>query len=100
MVKTRCLLALAAILLSAPRVLAGPLDDAHVGDIGFSGPTTGDLTAVYWNPAALGLLQGPQIMIGGALQMTSVSVARTSIDSATGANPGATTFPTASGGAG
>jgi long-subunit fatty acid transport protein len=98
-VKTRCLLALAAILLSAPRVLAGPLDDAHVGDIGFSGPTTGDLTAVYWNPAALGLLQGPQIMIGGALQMTSVSVARTSIDSATGANPGATTFPTASGGA-
>lgn len=83
----------------ASRALAGPLDDAHVGDTGFSGPTTGDLTAVYWNPAALGLLQGPQIMIGGALQMTSVSVARTSIDPATGASPGTTTFPTASGGA-
>ena len=98
-VKTLCLLALAAIVPFSFPVLAGPLDDAHVGDTGFAGPTTGDLSAVYWNPAALGLLQGPQIMIGGALQMTSVSVARTSIDPATGANPGATTFPTATGGA-
>jgi len=91
------LLAVLAILLLAPGVQAGPLDDAHVADTGFSGPTTGDLTAVYWNPAGLGLMQGPQIMIGGAWQSTSVSVARTSIDPSTGANPGSTSFPTASG---
>jgi hypothetical protein len=91
------LLAVLAIFFVAPSVLAGPLDDAHVADTGFSGPTTGDVTAMYWNPAGLGLMQGPQIMIGGAWQSTSVSVARTSIDPATGANPGSTTFPTASG---
>jgi len=90
-------LAVLAISIIAPSVKAGPLDDAHVADTGFSGPTTGDLTAVYWNPAGLGLLQGPQMMVGGAWQSTSVSVARTSIDPTTGANPGATTFPTASG---
>jgi long-chain fatty acid transport protein len=91
------LLAVLAFSVVAPSVLAGPLDDAHVADTGFSGPTTGDLTAVYWNPAGLGLMQGPQMMVGGAWQMTNVSVARTSIDPSTGANPGATTFPTASG---
>jgi long-chain fatty acid transport protein len=95
----RYLAALMAFLLLAPRAVAGPLDDPHVGDTGFSGPTTGDLTAMYWNPAALGLLQGPQIMVGGAWQLTSASVARTSIDPATGTNPGATSFPTARGSA-
>lgn len=95
----RYLAALTAFLLLAPRAIAGPLDDPHVGDTGFSGPTTGDLTAMYWNPAGLGLLQGPQIMVGGAWQLTSVSVARTSIDPATGTNPGATSFPTTSGSA-
>jgi long-subunit fatty acid transport protein len=92
-----CLLAILAVTLVSRSVGAGPLDDAHVADTGFSGPTTGDLTAVYWNPAGLGLMQGPQVMVGGAWQSTSVSVARTSIDPATGSNPGATTFPTASG---
>ena len=78
-------------------MLAGPLDDARVADTGFSGPTSGDLASVYWNPAGLGLLQGPQIMLGGAWQSTSVSVDRASIDPATGASPGATNFPSASG---
>jgi long-chain fatty acid transport protein len=91
------LLAVLALSIVAPSVQAGPLDDAHVADTGFSGPTTGDLTAIYWNPAGLGLMQGPQIMIGGSWQSTNVSVVRTSIDPSTGANPGATTFPTASG---
>ena len=91
------LLAILAILFVASGVQAGPLDDAHVADTGFSGPTTGDLTAVYWNPAGLGLMQGPQMMLGGAWQSTSVSVARTSINSSTGTNPGSSSFPTASG---
>ena len=91
------LLAILAILFVSSGVQAGPLDDAHVADTGFSGPTTGDLTAVYWNPAGLGLMQGPQLMLGGAWQSTSVSVARASINPPTGTNPGARNFPTASG---
>lgn len=94
----RRLAALAAVSLFASRAFAGPLCDPHVGGIGFSGPTSGDLTAVYWNPAGLGLLQGPQMMVAGALEVSSVSVERTSIDPATGANPGSQTFPAASGG--
>lgn len=92
--------AMASVLggVAAPAV-AGPLDDAHVGDTGFSGPTTGDLTAVYWNPAGLGLLQGPQMMLSGSLQTTSVSIERTSIDPQSGANPGSTAFPSATGSA-
>jgi long-chain fatty acid transport protein len=88
-----------AVLVLAAQALAGPLDDSHVGDTGFSGPTTGDLTAVYWNPAGLGLLQGPQMILLGSMQTTSVSVDRTSIDSQTGSNPGDKTFSTATGSA-
>jgi long-subunit fatty acid transport protein len=94
---SRCHLAVLAAPFLCARVLAGPLDDAHVADSGFSGPTSGDLASVYWNPAGLGLLQGPQVMLGGAWQSTSVSVDRASIDPATGANPGSTNFPRASG---
>ena len=71
----------------------------YTGDTGFSGPTTGDLTAVYWNPAGLGLLQGAQMIVSGTLQTTSVSVDRMSIDPRTGSNPGATNFPSAQGSA-
>jgi len=96
-VTLRRLLTLVAVILAAPSALAGPLDDAHVADTGFSGPTSGDLTAIYWNPAGLGLMQGPQLMLGGSLQLRSVRVDRASIDPATGTNPGSTTFPTATG---
>jgi long-subunit fatty acid transport protein len=90
-------LAALAVLLLAARVLAGPLDDAQVADTGFSGPTAGDLTSVYWNPAGLGLLQGPQVMLGGAWQSTKVTVDRMSIDSPTGSNPGSRNFSRAEG---
>ncbi len=93
------IVAAAVVGSSATRVSGGPLDDSHVADTGFSGPTTGDLTAVYWNPAGLGLLQGPQLMLGGAIAATSVSVNRTSIDPQTGTNPGSLAFPTATGSA-
>jgi hypothetical protein len=95
--RPRCHLAALAATLFCARALAGPLDDAHVADTGFAGPTTGDLASVYWNPAGLGLLQGPRMMVGGAWQSTSVSVDRASIDPATGSNPGSTNFPAASG---
>jgi long-subunit fatty acid transport protein len=65
------------------------LDEPHVGGIGFSGPTTGDLTAIYWNPAALGLLQGGQAMLGVAAQSSRFSVERAPL--------GARGFPAATG---
>ena len=87
----------AALLLAATPALAGPLDDPHVGALGFSGPTTGDLTAVYWNPAALGMLQGNQFMFGASLRATYVTVDRAPIDSMTGQPGGTSSFPSASG---
>jgi hypothetical protein len=38
------------VLLAAAPAAAGVLDDPNVGGVGFGGPTTGDLTAIYWNP--------------------------------------------------
>jgi hypothetical protein len=103
LVRRACLLLTSLVALSVGvRALAGPLDDPHAADTGFSGPTSGDLASIYWNPAGLGLLQGPQALLGGAWQSTSVSVERGSIDPATGApvtsaSPDAVSFPKASG---
>ena len=87
----------AALLMVATPALAGPLDDPHVGSLGFSGPTTGDLTAVYWNPAALGMMQGNQFMFGASLRATRVTVDRAPIDPTTGLPGGTGSFPSATG---
>ncbi len=68
---------------------AAPLDDPLVGGLSFSGPTSGNLAAVYWNPAALGLVRGFQIMASGTFQPSSLHVERSSIDPATGLPGGA-----------
>ncbi len=65
--------------------------------MGFSGPTTGDVTALYWNPAALGLIQDYQLVVSGSLQVTSATVQRSAIDPATGAAGGSRSFASASG---
>jgi hypothetical protein len=82
-----------ASLLSAPPARAVPIDDPHVGGIGFSGPTTGDLAAVYWNPAALGLMHGAQLTFAGTGALSSTTVARAPIDPATGLPGGTMAFP-------
>jgi Outer membrane protein transport protein (OMPP1/FadL/TodX) len=74
------LVASGALALTAPAVQAVPIDDPNLGGIGFSGPTTGDLAAVYWNPAALGLMHGPQLMVSSTLSLTTTTVQRASID--------------------
>jgi long-subunit fatty acid transport protein len=63
---------------------ASPLDDAHVGGIGFGGPTNDDLSAIFWNPAALGLQTGTRglVVLGG--QRGSLRVSRDPIDPVTG----------------
>ena len=77
-------LTLAALLPCAARVEAVPLDEPYVGGIGFSGPTTGDLGAIYWNPAALGLIHGLQVTFAGTASYAATTVQRASIDPATG----------------
>ena len=80
----------AAALLIASPCRATPLDEPFVGGIGFSGPTTGDLTSVYWNPAALSLLTGTEVLLSGIFRETRTTVQRA---------PGAmgTAFPSAQG---
>jgi len=95
--KSKIFMTAALLACAAPPALAGPLDDPHVGSLGFSSPTTGDLTAVYWNPAALGMLQGNQFMFGASLHSTHVTVDRAPIDPTTGLPGGTSVFPSASG---
>src|SRR6478736_4903459 len=52
---------------------AAPLDEPFIGGMSFSGPTSGNVAATYWNPAALGLVRGVQLMIAGSGRMTRTS---------------------------
>ena len=60
----------------AAHVEAVPLDEPNIGGIGFSGPTTGDLAATYWNPAALGLMHGLQLTFAGTTSYATTTVRR------------------------
>jgi hypothetical protein len=71
---------------------AAPLDEPFVGGLSFSGPTSGTLAAIYWNPAALGLVRGTQVMFAGSMRASSTTVARAPIDPKTGL-PGGTFAP-------
>ena len=52
--------------------------------------------AVYWNPAALGLVRGFQLMVAGSGRLSTVNVNRAAIDAMASGMPGATTsFPPA-----
>jgi len=78
------LLLVAVALAGGPRrARAVPIDDPDIGGIGFSGPTTGDLAAVYWNPAALGLIHGGQVTFGATGRLATTTYAP-GIDPATG----------------
>ena len=81
---------LAALSLAAlgGRARAAPLDEPFVGGVGFTGPTSASLASIYWNPAALGLVRGTQVMVAGTLRLSSTTVNRASIDPGSGA-PGA-----------
>jgi long-subunit fatty acid transport protein len=59
---------------------AAPLDEPFVGGMSFSGPTSASLSSIYWNPAALGLVRGTQVMVAGSVRLTSTTVTRASID--------------------
>ena len=79
-----------ALILAAGTAAATPIDDPFVAGMSFSGPTSGDLGAIYWNPAALGLMRGFQLMVAGTARWSRVSVSRAPINQMTGMTPGTT----------
>ncbi len=81
--------AMSAVVALARQAVASPIDDPFVGGFSFTGPTSGDLGAIYWNPAALGLMRGFQVMVAGTARSSSINVNRTAIDPTSGA-PGGT----------
>jgi long-subunit fatty acid transport protein len=87
---------LAATALALPAT-ASPLDDPHIGGIGFSGPATGDLASIYWNPGALGLVPDNQAFVSATGRFSTLSLARDPIDPATGRPGGSRSFPEVSG---
>ena len=67
---------------------AAPLDEPFVGGLSFDGPTSANLGAVYWNPAALGLVRGFQLMAAVSARRSTIDVNRAPIDPMSGAPGG------------
>ncbi len=74
----------ATIALAPLQTMATPLDEPFVGGVGFGGPTTGDLTSVYWNPAALSMISGTEFHMSGLLRVANTKVQRPQVNSTTG----------------
>jgi long-subunit fatty acid transport protein len=94
------LLTAAGVALStglSSAVRASPLDDPHIGGIGFSSPAAPELSAMYWNPAAIGLVVGNQATLGATGRFTSMTLTRTPIDGGSGLPGGNRRFAPASG---
>jgi long-subunit fatty acid transport protein len=85
--------AIALLLLASRAANAAPLDEPFVGGMSFDGPTSANLGAVYWNPAALGLVRGFQLMVAASGRLSTVEVNRAPINSGTGTPRGTTTIP-------
>ena len=75
--------AMSTYALTKPSI-ASPLGEGFVGGIGFNGPVSPTLAAVYWNPAALGKLRGGRLEVAGHWDRVSLSVDRTSTFQQTG----------------
>jgi long-subunit fatty acid transport protein len=69
---------LAAALLLGHAAIAGasPLDEPFVGGLSFTGPTSASVSAIYWNPAALGLVRGTQVLFAGTVRLSTTHVTR------------------------
>lgn len=79
------------VLALAPMpVRASPLEDSTTGGATFTGPAHAHATAIYVNPAALGLIgQGWHFYAGGSLRLDSYHIQRMRItDPSAGPEPG------------
>ncbi|MSP63912.1 MAG: hypothetical protein EXR72_26930 [Myxococcales bacterium] len=91
---------LIAILVAGlgARAAALPLLSLRPGGTVFEGPTDFEPTSIWWNPAAIGALRRPRVLVAGQLLVPRGSWHRDPIDAATGV-PGAgadRTFPSQS----
>jgi hypothetical protein len=84
-------------VVSGSAAWGSPLDDPHIGGIGFSSPAAPELSSIYWNPAAVGLIVGNQAIMGGTGRFTSLALARTAIDPVTGLPGGTRALPPSAG---
>ncbi len=82
-------------LLAPTLALATPLIDSHVGSIGFAGPTSGHVSSIFWNPAAMAQLEGTRVLLVGTARLDSTTIDRDTIDQATGepSPSGSKSFP-------
>jgi long-subunit fatty acid transport protein len=77
------LVGMLAALVAGP-AHATPLVEPHVGGMVFVGPTHPHVTAIFWNPAAAGLLHGDHIYVSGAGRIDVTTVDRATISTANG----------------
>jgi long-subunit fatty acid transport protein len=78
-----------AALASPGAARAAPLDEPFVGGLSFTGPTSASVSSIYWNPAAIGVARGTQVLFAGSMRLATTSVTRAAIDPLTGAPGGA-----------
>ncbi len=71
-----------ALLIASRPAAAAPLDEPFVGGLAFDGPTSANLGAIYWNPAALGLVRGFQLTVAASGRLSTVDVNRGSAGAA------------------
>lgn len=63
---------------------AGPLAEPHLGGMVFVGPASPHPSAIFWNPAAAGLMRGLHVYFAGTGRLDVTSVDRDRISTADG----------------
>jgi long-subunit fatty acid transport protein len=87
-----------AVLIAGRAAVAHPFFVDSLGGTVFVGPTSAHPTAIFWNPAAVGLLKGTHFFVGGTARLDFTSTERATISTADGApTPGGDkSFPSSS----
>lgn len=88
---------IATVALPGSPAGAAPLVEPHLGGTVFVGPTSPHVTAIFWNPAAAGLMRGLHLYVSGVGRLDATTVARAPVDPADGeptaGGAGAITYP-------
>lgn len=72
---------------------ATPYIDPWNGGMVFVGPTSAHVSAIYWNPAAIGVMRGAHVWVSSHAAVSHVGIDRASIDPATGEPGSGESFP-------
>lgn len=85
-------------MLAGRAAVAHPFFVDSLGGTVFVGPTSPHVTAVFWNPAAVGLLKGTHFFLGATARLDFTSIQRGTISTANGAPTptGDRSFPSSS----